>query len=96
MDMRIADRLRAALAAALLLILMTGCGSEPKASPDTQETCLQIGMLFDNFVMERWERDRCGGRDIGVAGVGKNGMRGSRRPIICAAEWRVELLDAAK
>ena len=51
MDMRIADRLRAALAAALLLILMTGCGSEPKASPDTQETCLQIGMLFDNFVM---------------------------------------------
>ena len=29
MDMRIADRLRAALAAALLLILMTGCGSEP-------------------------------------------------------------------
>ena len=58
MDMRIADRLRAALAAALLLILMTGCGSESKASPDTQEACLQIGMLFDNFVMERWERDR--------------------------------------
>ena len=55
MDMRIADRLRAALAAALLLILMTGCGAEPKASPDTQEACLQIGMLFDNFVMERWE-----------------------------------------
>lgn len=46
MDMRIADRLRAALAAALLLILMTGCGSEPKASPDTQEACLQIGMLL--------------------------------------------------
>ena len=56
MDMR--TRLRAALAAALLLILMTGCGAEPKASPDTQEDCLQIGMLFDNFVMERWERDR--------------------------------------
>ena len=58
MDMRIADRLRAALAAALLLILMTGCGAEPKASPDTQEARPQIGMLFDNFVMERWERDR--------------------------------------
>lgn len=89
MDMRIADRLRAALAAALLLILMTGCGSEPKASPDTQETCLQIGMLFDNFVMERWERDR----DVFVSAARELGAEVNVQNANGSVEEQVKLME---
>lgn len=89
MDMRIADRLRAALAAALLLILMTGCGSEPKASPDTQEACLQIGMLFDNFVMERWERDR----DVFVSAARELGAEVNVQNANGSVEEQVKLME---
>ena len=89
MDMRIDDRLRAALAAALLLILMTGCGAEPKASPDTQEACLQIGMLFDYFVMERWERDR----DVFVSAARELGAEVNVQNANGSVEEQVKLME---
>lgn len=41
------------------LLLSAGCGSnsEPGSEPMHQDK-IQIGMIFDNFIMERWQRDR--------------------------------------
>ena len=45
----------------LLLLVCGGCasGEERMAEEDTQtQKPLQIGMSFDSFVIERWQRDR--------------------------------------
>lgn len=46
--------------AALLLLLLTGCGgrTEEPGKQEAEEECLQIGLSFDSFVIERWIRDR--------------------------------------
>lgn len=44
-----------------LLLVLTGCGAVESDSDDTdakQEDKIQIGMSFDSFVIERWQRDR--------------------------------------
>lgn len=44
-----------------LALLFTGCGmQEPENTPDEelQEDGLEIGITFDSFVIERWQRDR--------------------------------------
>ncbi|MBQ7066830.1 MAG: substrate-binding domain-containing protein [Lachnospiraceae bacterium] len=44
----------------LLLCVLTGCGKRDEETEDTMadEEKIQIGISFDSFVMERWQRDR--------------------------------------
>lgn len=52
---------RTGLALLLCLSSLTGCG-EPAGLPETaeeeQEEAIQIGITFDSFIIERWQRDR--------------------------------------
>ena len=52
---------RTGLALLLCLSGLTGCG-EPAGPPETaeeeQEEAIQIGITFDSFIIERWQRDR--------------------------------------
>lgn len=46
---------------ASLLIVMTACGTKEQTSKNsgkTEDKKIQIGMCFDSFVIERWQRDR--------------------------------------
>lgn len=45
---------------AVTAALIGGCGKEENTRQllKEEETGIQIGMIFDNFVMERWQRDR--------------------------------------
>ena len=89
MDMRIAARLKAALAATLLLAAMSGCAAEPPTSPDTPDESIQIGMIFDNFVMERWERDR----DVFVSAARELGAEVNVQNANGSVEEQIELMD---
>lgn len=53
-------RIRCFLLAALLLFTTAGCGTaESDRETDAgEEKKIQIGMSFDSFVIERWQRDR--------------------------------------
>lgn len=53
-------RIRCLLLAALLLFTTAGCGTaESDRETDAgEEKKIQIGMSFDSFVIERWQRDR--------------------------------------
>ena len=45
----------------LVLSVLTGCGEKPRqpaGGPSVQEEGTQIGITFDSFVIERWQRDR--------------------------------------
>lgn len=47
--------------AVALLLALTGCSREDiseNAAKQTEEDKIRIGMLFDTFVVERWQRDR--------------------------------------
>lgn len=58
---RAARCFQAVLVAAGLFVTAAGCGAkEPKAvvSEKTDSDKIQIGMCFDSFVIERWQRDR--------------------------------------
>lgn len=48
------------LAAVCLLFLLGGCGKaeNSREGEDGEEKKIQIGMSFDSFVIERWQRDR--------------------------------------
>lgn len=44
-----------------LLVLVSGCGNAPEqntGNTEQEEEGVQIGMCFDSFVIERWQRDR--------------------------------------
>ena len=53
-------RIRLVLLLFLLLCVLTGCGKRDEETEDTMadEEKIQIGISFDSFVMERWQRDR--------------------------------------
>jgi len=45
----------------VLVLLFTGCGGKEVESDNTsgeEEKKIEIGMSFDSFVIERWQRDR--------------------------------------
>ena len=50
--------------AALLLLIMAGCGKAEsgRENVEGEEKKIQIGLSFDSFVIERWQRDREIGR----------------------------------
>jgi len=58
--MRIERRIGCLLAALFLLLALGGCGRavENGGDADDEEEKIQIGMSFDSFVIERWQRDR--------------------------------------
>ena len=39
-------------------LLLGGCGAEQKEEVSQAEKKIKIGMIFDTFVVERWQRDR--------------------------------------
>ena len=43
-----------------ITVLLAGCTKveNTRQMPEEEEVKIQIGMIFDNFVMERWQRDR--------------------------------------
>ena len=48
-------------AALLLVCLLTGCAGETAEREEIQEeeeSGIEIGMTFDSFIIERWQRDR--------------------------------------
>lgn len=45
----------------ILLVVLTGCGKNNKVAEEKEENdndSIKIGISFDSFVIERWERDR--------------------------------------
>ena len=45
----------------LLLTVLAGCGRQTDSQADQeeeQEDRIQIGISFDSFILERWQRDR--------------------------------------
>ncbi|MCR4807550.1 MAG: substrate-binding domain-containing protein [Lachnospiraceae bacterium] len=57
----------------IIILLMTGCGGDadkPKEVEKKDDGKIQIGMSFDSFVIERWQRDRdvfvATARDLGA------------------------------
>jgi D-xylose transport system substrate-binding protein len=58
---KITHKLLVLLLAACLLAGMTGCGGaveDDDISQEDEDSTLEIGMCFDSFVIERWQRDR--------------------------------------
>ena len=53
-------RLISLLMVLILLMGVTACGSVEKENQikEQEEEKIQIGMSFDSFVIERWQRDR--------------------------------------
>src|SRR5690242_11960432 len=54
-------KISAIIAMLLMMILtLTGCsdGNEDTKDTDVKEKKIQIGLSFDSFVIERWQRDR--------------------------------------
>lgn len=59
--MRKQRRMIAALTMCVLLLFLAGCGKTDKPEPekhDVSEETIKIGMSFDSFVIERWQKDR--------------------------------------
>lgn len=42
----------------ILTLLIAGCGKKEEIIEESDEQPIQIGVSFDSFVIERWERDR--------------------------------------
>ena len=59
--MRKQRRMIAALTMCVLLLFLAGCGKTDKPEPekhDVSEETIKIGMSFDSFVIECWQKDR--------------------------------------
>ena len=90
MDMRTFARLRRAVAAALLLILtLSACAADTPDDADKPGDVMQIGMIFDNFVMERWERDR----DVFVSTARELGAEVNVQNANGSADEQVKLME---
>lgn len=60
MELIMKKRTGCLLLALCLLLITVGCGTTEKGreSEDGEEKKIQIGLSFDSFVIERWQRDR--------------------------------------
>lgn len=89
---KISRFLRWFLLTGTVLILLTGCvetGSQQQMSEEQEEEKVQIGMIFDNFVMERWLRDR----DIFVSTAKELGAEVNVQNANSSVEEQIELID---
>lgn len=78
--------------AGTILLLLAGCGKIGKnqeSSELQEEEKIQIGMVFDNFVMERWQRDR----DIFVSTAKELGAEVNVQNANSSVEEQVELIE---
>lgn len=79
----------------LTAALLTGCGAEreEKAGIEEDEGKIQIGICFDSFLIERWERDRdvfvSTARDLG-AEVNVQNANGNLEEQIAQIEYLIE------
>ena len=75
-----------------LLVLLTGCGKTEEKYPaveQQEDEKIQIGMIFDNFVMERWQRDR----DVFVSTAKEMGAEVNVQNANSSVEEQIELID---
>ena len=80
------------LLAGTILVLLAGCGKAgngQQASDSQEEEKVQIGMIFDNFVMERWQRDR----DIFVSTAKELGAEVNVQNANSSVEEQIELIN---
>lgn len=79
------------LFAGTAILLLGGCGkNENMQQPSGQEEeKVQIGMIFDNFVMERWQRDR----DVFVSTAKELGAEVNVQNANSSVEEQVELIE---
>lgn len=79
------------LIAGSVIVLLTGCAkvNEHKISEAQEEEKIQIGMIFDNFVMERWMRDR----DVFVSTAKELGAEVNVQNANSSVEEQIELID---
>lgn len=80
----------------MVLLLVTGCGGKAdsvKLSGEKKDDKIQIGMIFDNFVMERWLRDRdvfvSAAKELG-AEVNVQNANGSPEEQVALIEYFIE------
>lgn len=78
--------------AGTVIVLLTGCvkaSGQQQVSEVREEEEVQIGMIFDNFVMERWLRDR----DVFVSTAKELGAEVNVQNANSSVEEQVELID---
>lgn len=73
------------------VLLLGGCGrtEDTQRLPEEEEEKIQIGMIFDNFVMERWQRDR----DVFVSTAKELGAEVNVQNANSSVEEQIELID---
>ena len=75
-----------------VVVLLNGCGKAetlPEASEQEEEEKVQIGMIFDNFIMERWQRDR----DVFVSTAKELGAEVNVQNANSSVQEQIELID---
>lgn len=75
-----------------ILVLLAGCGKvndRQQASDLQEEEKIQIGMIFDNFVMERWQRDR----DVFVSTAKEMGAEVNVQNANSSVEEQIDLIN---
>jgi len=88
-------RCLAMLSAAILVMLLYGCDHHKEAAEETNiaEEKIQIGLSFDSFVIERWQRDRdifvSTAQDLG-AEVNVQNANGNYKEQISQIEYLIE------
>lgn len=77
--------------AGIMVLLLTGCSkADYEQEPSEQEeNKIQIGMIFDNFVMERWQRDR----DVFVSTAKEMGAEVNVQNANGSVEEQIELIN---
>lgn len=88
--MKKAHRKKELLLVLFAFLLLAGCGKLGEEQPpsEEEEEKVQIGMIFDNFVMERWLRDR----DVFVSTAKELGAEVNVQNANSSVEEQVELV----
>lgn len=75
----------------IMVLLLTGCSkADYEQEPSEQEeNKIQIGMIFDNFIMERWQRDR----DVFVSTAKEMGAEVNVQNANGSVEEQIELIN---
>ncbi len=75
-----------------ILVLLMGCGRADhgqRTSDQQAEDKVQIGMIFDNFIMERWQRDR----DVFVSTAKEIGAEVNVQNANSSVEEQIDLIN---